>query len=145
MALRIIGHKQFRLEGTLGGQPVPAQPGLLQGLFLPQGSVLHFSLNFMKVLETPVSPFLHPTCVSLNGRPTLQHISLCLQLGVIRKLEKRVNSITSSETLIQILSRTGPRIDPLQLHLLTSRQGMTYLPVLSKPYHFSVFLPICRV
>lgn len=95
------------------------QPVSLQGVLPPQ--VQEFACVLYEFHKTPVSPFLQPIYVLLEGGPALEHLNWCSQFGVIYRLDE--NTLWC---LLQISgkdnNKTGPRTDSCDTPLITNLQ-----------------------
>ncbi|KAF1440525.1 Zinc finger RNA-binding protein, partial [Pygoscelis papua] len=81
----------------------------------------NFALPLVELHEIPIGPFLQPVEVPLDGSTTLWHISHSSQFVSSANLW-RVHSAPSSRSLMKVLNRTGPSIDPWCTLLVTSLQ-----------------------
>lgn len=70
-----------------------------------------FAVPLSKPYEVPARPFLQPDRVLLFGSTTLECIGHSSRLGALRNV-LCVPSAPSSKSLMKMLHRTGPSIDP---------------------------------
>jgi len=105
--------------------------------------VQDFAVLLVELHEVSVSPIIQPVKVPLGDSSTVWHISYSSQFCIINKLA-RVHSASSSRSLMKMLNRTAPSIDPWAIPgntgpqpdfvPLTSPLGLAIQPVFIPPH-----------
>ena len=95
----------IRTSRSFSAMLVNPQPVLVHGIIASQVQ------DFVELCWVPVSPFLQPVEVSLNGSTTVWSMNIPLSFVSFADL-LRVHSVPSSRSVMKMLNRTGLSTDP---------------------------------
>ncbi|KAK4829020.1 hypothetical protein QYF61_001795 [Mycteria americana] len=118
-AIGFLGHLGTLLAHIQLAVDQHPQPVALHGVVVTQ--VQDLALGLIEPHTSGLGPSIQPLQIPLQSLPTLQQINTPTQLGVICNL-RRVHSMPSSRSLMNMLNTTGPSTEPWGTPLVSGRQ-----------------------